>query len=148
MARTGVQSLCPVSPRLSSLDVFCLHHSLRSSAFLSNCTLSPKGWSWGVTKPRTRAGELSPGVSNSLCSYPHLFDGSSSQFSNILALLSSFCWTKYSLMPYFSLVCDFSLKMCKSNQYSCLGNPMDRGAWQAAVPGITKSWTQLNNFTF
>jgi len=25
-------------------------------------------------------------------------------------------------------------------QYSCLGNIMDRGAWQAAVHGITKSW--------
>ena len=23
-------------------------------------------------------------------------------------------------------------------QYSCLGNPMDRGAWQAAVHGVTK----------
>ena len=26
-----------------------------------------------------------------------------------------------------------------SLQYSCLGNPMDRGAWQAAVHGVTKS---------
>ena len=26
-------------------------------------------------------------------------------------------------------------------QYSCLGNPIDRGAWQATVHGITKSWT-------
>ena len=26
-------------------------------------------------------------------------------------------------------------------QYSCLGNPMDRGAWQATVHGITESWT-------
>ena len=26
-------------------------------------------------------------------------------------------------------------------QYSCLGNPMDRGAWQATVHGVTKSWT-------
>ena len=26
-------------------------------------------------------------------------------------------------------------------QYSCLENPMDRGAWQATVHGITKSWT-------
>ena len=26
-------------------------------------------------------------------------------------------------------------------QYSCLGNSMDRVAWQAAVPGFTKSWT-------
>ena len=26
-------------------------------------------------------------------------------------------------------------------QYSCLENPMDRGAWQATVRGVTKSWT-------
>ena len=29
-------------------------------------------------------------------------------------------------------------------QYSCLGNPMDRGTWQATVHGshgVTKSWT-------
>ena len=26
-------------------------------------------------------------------------------------------------------------------QYSCLGNSMDRGAWQATVHGITKSQT-------
>ena len=26
-------------------------------------------------------------------------------------------------------------------QYSCLGNSMDRGAWQATVHGVTKSWT-------
>ena len=29
-------------------------------------------------------------------------------------------------------------------QCSCLENSMDRGAWQAAVHGVTKSWTQLN----
>ena len=28
-------------------------------------------------------------------------------------------------------------------QYSCLGSPMDRGAWQATVHGLAKSWTQL-----
>jgi len=32
-------------------------------------------------------------------------------------------------------------------QYSCLKNPMDRGAWQAAVHGVTKSWTRLNDLT-
>ena len=26
-------------------------------------------------------------------------------------------------------------------QYSCLENPMDRGAWQATVHGVTKSRT-------
>ena len=28
-------------------------------------------------------------------------------------------------------------------QYSCLEDPMDRGAWQAIVHRVTKSWTQL-----
>ena len=28
-------------------------------------------------------------------------------------------------------------------QYSCLENPTDRRAWQATVPGVTKSQTQL-----
>ena len=28
-------------------------------------------------------------------------------------------------------------------QYSCLENPMDRGAWRAIVHGATKSWTPL-----
>ena len=27
--------------------------------------------------------------------------------------------------------------------YSCLGNPMDKGAWEATVPGVIKSCTQL-----
>ena len=27
-------------------------------------------------------------------------------------------------------------------QYSCLENPMDRGAWRAAVLGVTESQTQ------
>ena len=33
-------------------------------------------------------------------------------------------------------------------QYSCLENPMDGGAWWAAVHGVTNSWTQLSDFTF
>ena len=28
-------------------------------------------------------------------------------------------------------------------QYSCLENPMDRGAWQATVHRVRKNWTQL-----
>ena len=30
-------------------------------------------------------------------------------------------------------------------QYSCLENPMDRGAWRATVHGVTKSQMQLSN---
>ena len=33
-------------------------------------------------------------------------------------------------------------------QYSCLENPMDRGAWQAAVHRVAKSRTRLSDFTF
>ena len=33
-------------------------------------------------------------------------------------------------------------------QYSCLGNPMDRGAYWAAVHGVSKSQTSLSLFTF
>ena len=30
-------------------------------------------------------------------------------------------------------------------QYSCLGNPMDRGAWWATVHGVIKNYTGLRN---
>ena len=33
-------------------------------------------------------------------------------------------------------------------QYSCLENPMDGGAWWAAVHGVDKSPTRLRDFTF
>ena len=32
-------------------------------------------------------------------------------------------------------------------QYSCLENPMDRGAWEATAHGVTKSQTRLSTFT-
>ena len=32
-------------------------------------------------------------------------------------------------------------------QYSCLENPMDRGAWWATVHGVAKSRTQLSDIT-
>ena len=33
-------------------------------------------------------------------------------------------------------------------QYSCLENPMDRGAWWATVHRVAKSRTRLSDFTF
>ena len=33
-------------------------------------------------------------------------------------------------------------------QYSCLENPMDKGAWKAAVHEVAKSRTRLSDFTF
>ena len=34
-----------------------------------------------------------------------------------------------------------------SLQYSCLENPMTRGAWRPTIHGVTKSQTQLSNLT-
>ena len=39
-------------------------------------------------------------------------------------------------------------RQCTPLQYSCLENPMDGGAWWAAVHGVAKSQTRLSNFTF
>ena len=33
-------------------------------------------------------------------------------------------------------------------QYSCLKNPMDRGAWWPTVYGVVRSWTRLAEFHF
>ena len=33
-------------------------------------------------------------------------------------------------------------------QYSCLENSMDRGAWQATVHRVAKSWTRLKQASF
>ena len=35
----------------------------------------------------------------------------------------------------------------KPLQYSCLGNPMDRGAWQVTVHGVAKIQTQLKQLS-
>ena len=32
-------------------------------------------------------------------------------------------------------------------QYSCLKNPMDRGAWPATAHGVAKSWTRLKQLS-
>ena len=33
-------------------------------------------------------------------------------------------------------------------KYSCLENPMDGGAWKAAVHGVAEGWTGLSDFPF
>ena len=51
-----------------------------------------------------------------------------------------------------SFLCIFTLSDGEGNgsplQYSCLENPMDGGAWWAAVHGVAKSRTRLSDFTF
>ena len=51
-----------------------------------------------------------------------------------------------------AILTHFMLSLGEGNgtplQYSCLENPMDGGAWWAAVHGVAKSRTQLSTFTF
>ena len=62
---------------------------------------------------------------------------------------------------YSSLLCPFLPRMQQRQllkfvifsphttlQYSCLENPMDRGAWKAAVHGVAEGQTRLSGFTF
>ena len=56
------------------------------------------------------------------------------------------------LLPQLPLYAPVTTNLGEGNgtplQYSCLGNPMDRGAWWAAVHGVTKSQTRLSDFPF
>ena len=48
--------------------------------------------------------------------------------------------------------CHFWFRSCLGNgnplQYSCLENPMEGGAWKAAVHGVAEGRTRLSDFTF
>ena len=56
-------------------------------------------------------------------------------------------WNKY-----WQCICDLLLAFIGEGngnplQYSCLENPMDGGAWLAAVHGVARSRTRLSDFT-
>ena len=51
-------------------------------------------------------------------------------------------------IEYNSLFCTVREGNGTPLQYSCLENPMDGGAWWAAVHGVAKSQTRLRGFTF
>ena len=44
--------------------------------------------------------------------------------------------------------CGYGEGNCTLLEYSCLENPLDGGAWWAAVHGVAKSRTRLSDFTF
>ena len=52
--------------------------------------------------------------------------------------------------PAFNCNCCLRVREGNGNplQYSCLENPMDGGAWWAAVHGVSKSRAWLSDFTF
>ena len=64
---------------------------------------------------------------------------------------STWCLSSYSAVS-FSITYHLMFQHGEGNgtppQYSCLENPMDGGAWWAAVHGVAKSRTRLSYFTF
>ena len=60
--------------------------------------------------------------------------------------ITAFFFFNVTLNVYLSCPPLFSEKAM--TPYSCLENPMDRGAWWAAVHGVAKSRTWLSDFTF
>ena len=75
-------------------------------------------------------------------------------FSRLILIVEMFCL----LSNYVVGITDFSFSISKIYKgfgegdgtplLSCLENPMDGGAWWAAVHGVTKSRTRLGDFTF
>ena len=66
-----------------------------------------------------------------------------------LRRIPTFTFILYHTILYYTLVnCTIGEGNGTPLQYSCLENPMDGGAWWAAVHGVAKSWTRLSDFTF
>ena len=69
-----------------------------------------------------------------------------------LALHSRAITKSYGFCPYFFLKKIFKYLFGYGNgtplQYSCLENPMDGGAWKAAVHGVAEGPTGLSDFIF
>ena len=72
-------------------------------------------------------------------SFPLSHQGSLLLWVLSLGFLSSFFWVVVLSLP--------GEGNGNSLQYSCLENPMGRGAWWAAVHGVSKSGTRLSDFT-
>ena len=74
-----------------------------------------------------------------LCDYYVVWGAKVINFKQNFSLLFSYVYNK-----------DLSLYWSSGTplQYSSLENPMDRGAWWAAVHGVTEGRTQLSDFTF
>ena len=68
----------------------------------------------------------------------------------VFSLASEDRWMSYQTLkaPIFNVYATSLEKaMAPQLQYSCLENPMDGGAWWAAVHGVAKSQTRLSDFT-
>ena len=74
-------------------------------------------------------------------------------YSSLHVSLWALCFNMFVLFPnpiafFLNLLFYFIEGNGNPLQYSCLENPMDRGAWWATVHGVAKNRTRLSDFTF
>ena len=74
-----------------------------------------------------------------------MLPNSLSYLSPLLLALSLSPQLRHKKKP--ELIGPWEKAMAPPLHYSCLENPMDGGAWEVAVHGVTKSRTQLSDFT-
>ena len=84
-------------------------------------------------------------------SYPHPQYSLRLQKAGFLGKLEKKKTQHTTILFFFFFYCGVLNKTGVGNsnplQYSCLENSMDRGAWQATVRVVTKSWTRLSSHT-
>ena len=76
------------------------------------------------------------------CPRPHLPTSSESRADSLGATIV--CTAQHQYQGHHNVIPTLGAPL----QYSCLENPMDGGAWWAAVHGVTKSRARLSDFTF
>ena len=69
-------------------------------------------------------------------------------FCSLLFKFNDMFWGSVWVKTNFFILLNCCIIFLPPLQYPCLENPMDGGAWWAAVHGVAKSRTRLSNLTF
>ena len=95
---------------------------------------------------------LGPSFGSDTLTSNHMKEMHMDEISSLAHLILRFLRAGLSSSPWnrVTSICIFRFREGngKPLQYSCLENPMDGGAWWAAVHGVAMSQTQLNDFIF
>ena len=72
-----------------------------------------------------------------------------SGIASLKTILCLTCWVAEKLLSTVArpFICTYGEGHGNPLRYSCLENPMDRGAWRAVVHGVAKSWTWLKQLS-